>query len=43
MIELNPLEFSFEKIIRDALYEDLGQQGDITSKKETLKRANKSF
>ena len=31
MIEINPLEFSFKKIVRDALYEDLGHQGDITS------------
>jgi len=31
MIEIKPLEFSFEKIVRDALYEDLGRQGDITS------------
>jgi len=31
MIEVNPLKFSFEKIVKDALYEDLGHQGDITS------------
>ena len=31
MIQNTLTKFSFEKIIKDALYEDLGQNGDITS------------
>lgn len=43
MIEKRPLEFSFEKIIRDALYEDLGQQGDITSNSVIDKNLENNF
>jgi len=43
MIEVNPLEFSFEKIVKDALYEDLGHQGDITSKSVIDKNLQNSF
>ena len=43
MIEVNPLEFSFEKIVKDALYEDLGHQGDITSNSVIDKNLQNSF
>ena len=43
MIEKRPLEFSFEKIIKDALYEDLGQQGDITSNSVIDKNLENNF
>jgi nicotinate-nucleotide pyrophosphorylase (carboxylating) len=43
MIEKTPLEFSFEKIIKDALYEDLGQQGDITSNSIIDKNLENNF
>jgi len=43
MIETNPLEFSFEKIVREALYEDLGHQGDITSNSVIEKDLENSF
>ena len=43
MIEKTPLEFSFEKIIKDALYEDLGQQGDITSNSVIDKNLENNF
>lgn len=43
MIEKIPLEFSFEKIIKDALYEDLGQQGDITSNSIIDKNLENNF
>ena len=43
MIEVNPLEFSFEKIVRDALFEDLGYQGDITSNSVIDKNLQNSF
>ncbi len=43
MIEIKPLEFSFEKIVRDALYEDLGRQGDITSNSVIDKNLQNSF
>ena len=43
MIEINPLEFSFKKIVRDALYEDLGHQGDITSNSVIEKNLQQSF
>ena len=29
MIESNPLEFSLEKIVKNALYEDLGQVSKV--------------
>ena len=31
MIQNTLTKFSVEKVIQDALYEDLGQNGDITS------------
>ena len=43
MIEKRSLEFSFEKIIKDALYEDLGQQGDITSNSVIDKNLENNF
>ncbi len=43
MIEINPLEFSFKKIVRDALYEDLGHQGDITSNSVIKSNLQHSF
>ena len=43
MIEKRPLEFSIEKIIKDALYEDLGQQGDITSNSVIDKNLENNF
>ena len=43
MIESNPLEFSLEKIVKNALYEDLGQQGDITSSSIIDKSIESSF
>ena len=43
MTETNPLEFSFEKIVREALYEDLGHQGDITSNSVIKKDLENSF
>ena len=43
MIEKRLLEFSFEKIIKDALYEDLGQQGDITSNSVIDKNLENNF
>ena len=43
MIEVNPLKFSFEKIVKDALYEDLGHQGDITSNSVIDKNLQNSF
>ena len=43
MIEINPLEFSFKKIVRDALYEDLGHQGDITSNSVIKNNLQHSF
>ena len=43
MIEKTPLEFSLEKIIKDALYEDLGQQGDITSNSVIDKNLENNF
>tara|TARA_B100001287_G_scaffold46949_1_gene35989 strand:- start:3 stop:851 length:849 start_codon:yes stop_codon:yes gene_type:complete len=43
MIEINPLEFSLKKIVRDALYEDLGHQGDITSNSVIEKNLQQSF
>ena len=43
MIEKRPLEFSFEKIIKDALYEDIGQQGDITSNSVIDKNLENNF
>ena len=43
MIERNPLEFSLEKIVKNALYEDLGQQGDITSSSIIDKSIESSF
>ena len=43
MIKVNPLEFSFEKIVKDALYEDLGHQGDITSNSVIDKNLQNSF
>ena len=43
MIEVNPLEFSFEKIVKDALYEDLGHQGDVTSNSVIDKNLQNSF
>ena len=43
MIEKRPLEFSFEKIIKDALYEDLGQRGDITSNSVIDKNLENNF
>ena len=43
MTETNPLEFSFEKIVREALYEDLGHQGDITSNSVIEKDLENSF
>ena len=43
MIEKRSLEFSFEKIIKDALYEDLGQRGDITSNSVIDKNLENNF
>ena len=43
MIEKRSLEFSLEKIIKDALYEDLGQQGDITSNSVIDKNLESNF
>ena len=43
MIESNPLKFSLEKIVKNALYEDLGQQGDITSSSIIDKSIESSF
>ena len=43
MLEKRPLEFSFEKLIKDALYEDLGQQGDITSNSVIDKNLENNF
>src|SRR6056300_460597 len=43
MITNKPLEFSLEKIVKDALYEDLGQQGDITSNSIIDKNIENNF
>ena len=43
MITNKPLEFSLEKIVKDALYEDLGQQGDITSNSIIDKNLENNF
>jgi nicotinate-nucleotide pyrophosphorylase (carboxylating) len=43
MIINKPLEFSLEKIVKDALYEDLGQQGDITSNSIIDKNLENNF
>ena len=43
MITKKPLEFSLEKIVKDALYEDRGQQGDITSNSIIDKNLENNF
>ena len=43
MITNKPLEFSLEKIVKNALYEDLGQQGDITSNSIIDKNLENNF